>query len=69
MCQFAHEIEVEPIDEESDENADERNPIKQCHLCLILMNPEDNLVEHMEMQHKEYFEGMMEATAEMTSRC
>ena len=69
MCQFRHEIHIETIDEES-EDASEQSPInrKQCHLCQTFFNPEDNLVDHMEMNHREYFAGMMEATAEMSSR-
>ena len=69
LCQFTHEIEVETIDEESDdEDAAESSPIKQCHLCHTVLNEEDNLVDHMETDHRDYFDGMMEATVEMSSR-
>ena len=65
-----HDEQIETVEEEIEVTIEESpRDIKQCQLCLILMNPEDNLVDHMEMQHKEYFEGMMEATAEMTFRC
>ena len=59
------------LDEEIDDaskDAVEQTPIyrKQCHLCHTFLNPEDNLVDHMEANHREYFDGMMEATAEMS---
>ena len=72
MCQFRHDEEIETIDEEIEstdeeiENTSQANR-KQCHLCQTLLNAEDNLVDHIEMYHRDYFDGMMEATAEMSS--
>ena len=62
---------TETLDEEIEDaskDAVEQSPIyrKQCHLCHTFLNPEDNLVDHMEANHREYFDGMMEATAEMS---
>ena len=71
MCQFKHDIQIETIDEtidEESEDAIEEAPVKKCHLCHKVLNEEDNLVDHMETDHIEYFHGVMEATAEMSSR-
>ena len=73
MCEFQHEKQIETMEEESDdesEDAAEKSPIngKQCHLCNTILNQEENLVDHMETDHREYYNGMMEATAEMSSR-
>ena len=54
---------TETLDEEIEDaskDAVEQSPIyrKQCHLCHTFLNPEDNLVDHMETNHREYFDEM-----------
>ena len=76
LCQYQHSDAAvdestaameQTVDEEIEDSV-EQSPIyrKQCHLCHTFLNPEDNLVDHMETNHREYFDGMMEATAEMS---
>ena len=69
MCQFRHVIETVQDEIETEEYI-ERNPcsLKQCHLCLVLFEPDENFLDHTEMRHVEHFAGMMEALAEMSSR-
>ena len=75
LCQFRHDNQIETIDacEEmvvNDRSDVEEEPIKenQCHLCMNQMDSKDNLMSHMERNHEEYFNGMMEVAAMMSSK-
>ena len=69
MCQFRHEIHIETLAEEIEEAVEQTEVNwKQCHLCYTFLDLEDNLVYHMEANHIQYFDGMMEATVEISLR-
>ena len=71
LCQFRHDKLIENVDEKNDEEVDkdyndvEEEPINknQCHLCMNQMDSEDKLWNHIDMNHEEYFNGLMEAAA------
>ena len=64
-CQLRHNEDIETINEEIEDTSQACR--KQCHLCQNLLPQDDNLGDLMEMNHREYFDDMMEATAEMSS--
>ena len=39
----------------------------QCHLCRIKLQTKDDLYDHVQMNHEEYFLGMIEVAARMSS--
>ena len=63
-CKFAHDDEVieEPNENETTEDAYTANK-NQCHLCSIQLSSRDELMEHVETNHEEYFQGVMEVAA------
>ena len=60
--------ENDDASENSSEDLAEQSPMnrKQCHLFKTVLNQEENLVDHMEKDHKDYYDKMMEATTEMS---
>ena len=67
-CKFAHEIQENEANEEHDdvEDVEEEYTLEQneCHLCNLKLSSRDDLWEHVENQHVEYFQGMLEFAAE-----
>jgi hypothetical protein len=55
--------DVEDVTEDSDDD-ESFNPCEnQCHLCRKKLESKDGLWEHVEEEHKEYFNGMLEVAA------
>ena len=71
-CKFAHENEaneehIENVeDDEEVEDVEDEYILDQneCHLCHLKLSSRDDLWEHVENQHVEYFQGMLEFAAE-----
>lgn len=67
-CKFSHIKEVaeeemiEDIEDDGSTDDDECYDINenQCHLCKQQLNNRDDLWEHVEASHREYFQGMLE---------
>ena len=75
-CMFKHEDNSEMLESENDEeiehssgddsdNVEETNPFNsnKCHLCSKQTDSKDDLYNHMENEHKDYFDGIREAAA------
>ena len=66
-CKFLHTTKVndKPNDIDTDTN-ETTYTLKenQCHLCNVVLQCRDDLMEHVETNHEEYFQGMMEVAAE-----
>ena len=71
LCPFVHqnvindeanEDKIEENLEVSDEEQDETLSVNenQCHLCRIQLESKDDVYYYVEINHKEYFSGMME---------
>ena len=69
LCQFEHKDEIEINEDESivdDNEADEQSLNgNKCHLCMEQMNSKDDLYNHMERYHAEFYNGIMEAARSM----
>ena len=52
-----------------DSSVEESNPVlsNKCHLCNKQENSRDDLYNHMETEHIEYFNGIVEASARMSN--
>ena len=67
-CKFSHgtdttdEETIEDVgdDDSTDDDDDYNINENQCHLCKQQFNNRDNLWEHVEASHTEYFQGMLE---------
>ena len=72
-CKFSHEHKPsknDNIDEDrdnDDEGGDESYELNenQCHLCKLQMLNRDDLYQHVETDHPEYHQGMMEIVENM----
>ena len=59
-CMFAHEnIESEIVTVEEEITLKEN----QCHMCMLEFSSKDNVMDHIENDHADYFEGLMEYAA------
>ena len=65
-CKFAHENEAneEHMDEVEDVEDEYTLHQNECHLCNLKLSSRDDLWVHVENQHVEYFQGMLEFAAE-----
>jgi hypothetical protein len=59
-CKFSHDDET--VEEEDDDEYYKLNE-NQCHLCKEQLTTKDELWEHVERIHVEYFQGMLEMAA------
>ena len=64
-CKFVHDNHQES-DIETVEDEITLKP-NQCHLCMLQLSSKDHLWDHVEIGHVDYFQGMMEYTAENRS--
>ena len=60
-CKFAHENEAK---EDHIENVEDDCDQNECHHCNLTLLSRDDLWEHVETMHVEYFQGMVEYAAE-----
>ena len=60
-CKFAHE-DPDGSDIETVEDEDTLNE-NQCHLCRLQFSSRDDLMDHVEVDHADYFQGMKEYAA------
>ena len=67
MCQFRHLIETIQV-ETKEEIERSQCSLEQCHLCHVILEPDEIILDHTEIHHVEYFAGMTEAVAEVSSR-
>ena len=72
-CMFRHEIdnansrdEIMDVGEESEGN-DFIPDENQCHICRKQCKCKDDLFNHVEREHVEYFNGMLEAAANLSN--
>ena len=60
-CKFVHDDEeddgIETVEDEYDLKEN------QCHLCKVQFSSKDHLMDHVEVDHVDYFQGMMEYAA------
>ena len=61
-CKFVHDHddqddEIETIEEDYNLNQN------QCHLCRLQLSSRDEVMDHVEVEHKEYFQGVLEYAA------
>ena len=59
-CNFSHDEQI--VEEEDDEDYYKLNE-NQCHLCKEQLTTKDELWEHVERNHVEYFQGKLEMAA------
>ena len=59
--------EVDPVSEQDLSDAVQEHPLNnnKCHLCSKQLNSKDDLYIHVESEHEEFFNGIMEAAAMM----
>ena len=69
-CKFAHENEAnkDPIENAEDVEDEYSLDMNECHLCHLKLSSRDDLWEHVENQHVEYFQGMIEYAADNRSQ-
>ena len=67
LCQFSHDGEIDNVsdDEENDESIDLE--VNQCHLCRAQLPSKAALIHHVETNHEEYYQGVLEAAANLSS--
>ena len=60
--------DIEDISEESGEDSDDYCVLveNQCHLCKKELNTKDELFDHVQAEHEEYYNGMLEIAANMS---
>ena len=61
-CEVNNEQNVETVETDDDEEDFMPNE-NQCHLCKHQLTTKDDLWEHVEANHAEYFESMLEFAA------
>ena len=64
-CMFAHSNQTESV-ESSESDEDEQNEMcneNQCHLCREQLLTRDYSWDHVEANHQEYYQGMLEFSA------
>ena len=72
-CQYKHTNNdtIETVDsEESDSQQDEEeHPVhsNKCHLCMQQLESKDDLYNHMESDHADFYASIMEAASAMKS--
>ena len=62
---FAHSNQTESV-ESSESDEDEQNETcneNQCHLCQEQLLSRDDLWDHVQANHREYYQGMLEFCA------
>ena len=65
-CMFGH-LEVNSDNEASSEDVvDERCDENQCHICRKILESTDDLWDHVQTEHEQYFNGMLEAAANLS---
>ena len=74
-CKFVHENEHEDEHEQEDEHEYKQDAEietiedeyslneNQCHLCKMQLTTKDDLMDQVEADHKDYFQGMLEYAA------
>ena len=67
-CKFNHEQQEKDENDEdletvSDDDESYEFVENQCHLCKLQLNSRDELYYHVETQHTEYHQGMLEIIA------
>ena len=55
--EYEQDAEIETIEDEYSLNEN------QCHLCKMQLTTKDDLMDHVEADHKDYFQGMLEYAA------
>jgi hypothetical protein len=60
-CKFAHD-DPDGSDIETVEEEETLNP-NQCHLCRLQFSSRDDLMDHVESDHTDHFQGMKEYAA------
>ena len=62
---------VEDVSEESDMDEESEDIFvpdgNRCHLCQIRLNNRDDLFDHVQRDHEEYYNGMMEVAANLNT--
>ena len=61
-CKFVHDHDQADDDIETIED-DYILDENQCHLCRLQLASRDEVMDHVEAEHKEYFQGVLEYTA------
>ena len=60
-CKFAHDdsdgSDIESVDDDETLNQN------QCHLCRHQFSSRDDIMDHVEVDHTDYFQGMKEYAA------
>ena len=61
----------EDVSEESDMDEESEDIFvpdgNRCHLCQIRLNNRDDLFDHVQRDHEEYYNGMMEVAANLNT--
>ena len=69
LCQFAHTKEAD--DETESDHEDSENYLTpdedQCHICRKQFQARDDLIDHVKRDHVVYYQGMLEAAANLSS--
>ena len=65
-CKFGHENEANKDTIENAEDVEDEYSLdmNECHLCHLKLSSRDDLWEHVENQHVEYFQGMIDYAAD-----
>ena len=61
-CKFVHDHNQDD-DIESIEDDDYNINENQCHLCKLQLSTRDEVMDHVEAEHKDYFQGVLEYAA------
>ena len=59
-CMFSHLLTDQPQEEDLDENEDFSPKENQCHLCKVELSSKNEMFYHVQREHEDYFQGMME---------
>jgi tRNA U54 and U55 pseudouridine synthase Pus10 len=53
--------------DEDQEQTQDKLDENQCHICRSQLETKDDLFDHVQANHEEYFDGIMDVAAKMSS--
>ena len=74
LCQYKHVEDIVTVDEDTQEDLENDDEIEssedslngnKCHLCMTQLNTKDDLYDHMERYHEDFYYGIMEVAKSM----
>jgi dGTP triphosphohydrolase len=79
LCQFKHTKDIVTVEEDTEPSDDPENDDQilrestedslngnKCHLCMKQMKTKDDLYNHMERYHEDFYYGIMEVAKSMS---